>query len=140
MKQSCITILLAMLISMVGATAYGQSQRTIHVATAGTLSTLISEEEKYQIEELTLSGELNGDDIFLIREMAGINMDNMSDYKYLGGRCLTAGKLRVLDLSDARIVEGGREYYKEKIGSVSFTGFTYTTNDEISANMFTYCT
>ena len=140
MKQVCITIMLAMFMSMGGVMANGQVQRSINVATAGMLSDLISEDEKYQIEELTLSGELNGDDIFLIREMAGINMDNMSDYKYLGKGCLTAGKLRVLDLSDARIVEGGREYYKEKIGSVSFTGFTYTTNDEISANMFTYCT
>ena len=140
MKQVCITIMLAMFKSMGGVMAYGQVQRSINVATAGMLSNLISEDEKYQIEKLTLTDELNGDDIYLIREMAGINMDNMSDYKYLGGRCLTAGKLRVLDLSDARIVEGGREYYKEKIGSVSFTGFTYTTNDEISANMFTYCT
>lgn len=140
MKQVCITIMLAMFMSMGAVMAYGQVQRSINVATAGMLSNLISEDEKYQIEKLTLTGELNGDDIYLIREMAGINMDNMSDYKYLGKGCLTAGKLRVLDLSDARIVEGGREYYKEKIGSVSFTGFTYTTNDEISANMFTYCT
>ena len=118
--------------------AYGQVQRTINVATAGTLSEQISEDEKYQIEELTLSGELNGDDIYLIRDMAGINMDNMSDYKYLGKRCFTDGKLRVLDLSDARIVEGGRDYFREKVGSVSFVN-SYTKTDEISGGMFAFC-
>lgn len=115
------------------------AKRTINVATAGTLSDFISEDEKYQIEELTLTGELNGDDIYLIRDMAGINMDKMSDYHYLGKNCITDGKLRVLDLSGVKIVEGGNEYYKEKIGSVSFTNKTYTQNNEISAYMFSYC-
>ena len=138
MKQVGITILIAMLMSMGGVMAYGQVQRTINVATAGTLSELILEDEKYQIEELTLSGELNGDDIYLIRDMAGINMDNMSGYKYLGKLCFTDGKLRVLDLSDARIVEGGRDYFREKMGSISFTK-SYTITDEISGGMFAFC-
>ena len=138
MKQACITILLSMFMSMGGVMAYGQVQRTINVATAGTLSELISEDEKYQIEELSLSGELNGDDIYLIRDMAGINMDNMSGYRYLGKLCFTDGKLRVLDLSDARIVEGGRDYFREKMGSISFTK-SYTITDEISGGMFAFC-
>ena len=49
------------------------TKRTIHVATAGTLPNLISANEKYQIEELTLTGELNGTDFKLIRDMAGVS-------------------------------------------------------------------
>lgn len=53
------------------------SKRTIHVETAGTLSTLLSANERYLIEELTLSGELNGTDIHLLRDMAGVDLDEM---------------------------------------------------------------
>ncbi len=74
--------------------------RTIHVATAGTLSDLISEADKYNIEELTLTGKLNGTDFRLLRDMAGNN--------YLGQ--ITEGNLKVLDLSGAQIVEGGENY------------------------------
>lgn len=74
--------------------------RTIHVATAGTLSDLISEADKYNIEELTLTGKLNGTDFRLLRDMAGNN--------YLGQ--ITEGNLKVLDLSGVQIVEGGENY------------------------------
>lgn len=77
-----------------------ESKRTIHVATAGSLSNHITESEKYTIEELTLTGELNGTDFRLLRDMAGNN--------YLGQ--LTDGKLKVLDFSSARIVAGGERY------------------------------
>ena len=74
--------------------------RTIHVATAGTLPNYISDADKYSIEELTLTGELNGTDFRLLRDMAGDN--------YLGQP--TEGKLKVLDISGARIVAGGERY------------------------------
>ena len=64
------------------------TKRTIHVATAGTLPNLISDAEKYQIEELTLTGELNGTDFRLLRGM----------------------KLKVLDLLNTTIVGGGDPY------------------------------
>ena len=76
------------------------TKRTIHVATAGTLPNLISEEEKYNIKELTLTGELNGTDFRLLRDMAGNN--------YLGQK--TGGRLTVLDLSNTKIVAGGEKY------------------------------
>ena len=81
---------------------YGDSnkKRTIHVATAGTLPNLISESEKYNIEELTLTGKLNGTDFRLLRDMAGCN--------YKGEN--TSGKLTVLDFSSAKIVAGGDNY------------------------------
>ena len=78
----------------------GETIRTIHVETAGTLPQLITADEKNIIEELTLTGELNGTDFRLIRDMAGCD--------YLGN--LTGGSLVVLDLSGAKIVEGGEKY------------------------------
>ena len=86
--------------------------RTIHVATAGTLSSLISESEKYSIKELTLTGELNGTDFRLIRDMAGCD--------YLGRA--TEGKLRVLDISGTKVVKGGEKYLDtNRIGDRSGT-------------------
>jgi len=45
--------------------------KTVHVATAGTLSSLITEDEKFQITDLTLTGDLNGSDILFLKAMAG---------------------------------------------------------------------
>ncbi len=107
--------------------AYGgntSTKRTIHVATAGTLSNLISESEKYTIEELTLSGELNGTDFRLLRDMAGCN--------YLGQN--TSGRLKVLDIANARIVVGGEKYLDTnniKGNAVNSTGsFHYNISQE----------
>ena len=61
--------------------------------TAGTLSNYIPEDEKYSINELTLTGELNGTDFRLLRDMAGNN--------YLGQN--TIGKLKVLSITKDKI-------------------------------------
>ena len=93
---------------------------TLHVETAGTLSTLIADNRKHEITDLTLTGNLNGTDIRYIREMAG----RTSTY---GGT--TRGQLSVLDLSGAKIVSGGGNYYD-----------TYSTqNNSISNSMFYQC-
>ena len=119
-------------------------KRTIHVATAGTLKDFISDDEKYQIEELTLSGELNGTDFRLIRDMAGIT------YKYNGrsGRecyefAYTNGKLKSLDLTNATIVEGGNPYIETTdftfARSLTRTGKDYafyTKDNCISSGLF----
>ncbi len=88
---------LLVIFAVVVAFSYAQTKRTIHVATAGTLSNYISEAEKYKIEELTLTGELNGTDLRLIRDMAG------NDYS---GH-ITNGQLKNLDMTGAHIVAGG---------------------------------
>lgn len=112
------------------------TKRTIHVATAGTLSYLIPEDEKYLVEELTLSGELNGTDFSLIRNMAGIDSyTNSSGLHYRN----TGGKLKSLDISNASIVGGGT-YYME----AEWTGPTciecsdelYTQDNCISRQLF----
>ena len=64
--------------------------RTIHLDKAGTLSEFISEKDKYNLRKLTLSGEVNSNDIYLIREMSQ-----------------DPGRLEKLDLQDAKIVKGG---------------------------------
>ena len=54
------------------AQAAGDVQQTkVEVKTAGTLSTLIDASQKYEITSLAVSGDLNGDDILFLREMAG---------------------------------------------------------------------
>ena len=81
------------------------TKRTIHVEQAGTLSTLIPADEKYVIEDLTLTGELNGTDLGLLRDMAGGgDIETMDIYLLTDA---TPGKLRVLDISDVNIVAGG---------------------------------
>ena len=95
MKRNLYLILMAILLS-----EYAFGQKNINVSKAGTLPTLISDSEKYTIEELTLTGELNGTDLRLLRDMAGNN--------YKGE--LTEGKLSRLNLSGATIVEGGENY------------------------------
>ena len=93
-----------------------ETKKTINVETVGTLSTLIPETEKYLIEDLTLTGNLNGDDLALIRDMAGNNINGQ----------LTDGRLATLDLSGASIVDGGtyaqfteEKYYIDANHSVS---------------------
>ena len=75
-------------------------QITIKLDKAGTLPDRIGSGRKYQITNLKLVGEINGTDFRMIREMAG------RDYR----GDVTEGNLSVLDLSEAKIVEGG-DYY-----------------------------
>ena len=111
------------------------TKRTIHVEHAGTLPNLIQEDEKYRIEELTLTGELNGTDFRLIRDMAGNN--------YLGE--ITPGILSVLDLTDVKIVAGGEKYLDtDRIKRTDFESggkfhFNITTNDIIPKSVFHSC-
>ena len=86
----------------------GQAQQiTLHVERAGTLPGMIDESRLPYITDLKLTGELNGTDIILIRK-------------------LVQNELRFLDLSEARIVEGGSSYYSDY----------YTSNDIIGSYMF----
>ena len=74
------------------------SSTEIHVETAGTLSSLIS--NKYSISNLKITGELNSLDISTIRDMAGKDY-NGND---------TNGTLKTLDLSEASIVTSSAYY------------------------------
>ena len=96
------------------------TQITIKLDKAGTLPDRISESKKNLITNLKIVGEVNGTDWKFIREMAGRDY-NMN---------ITDGKLSILDLSDAKIVEGGSDYWE---GS-------YTSNDNLGDHAFYGCT
>jgi len=92
---------------------------TIHVEKAGTLATLISPTDKYSINDLTLSGNLNGVDISYIKEMAGRS----------GSGDTTEGKLTKLNMADANIVKGsGYNTYQTIDNAISHYMFTFLTN------------
>ena len=96
---------------------------TLKLDEAGTLPNMISKSQKYLITNLKIVGKINGTDLKFIREMAGRDYDGKE----------TDGKLSILDLSDAKIVEGGSAYY-------SYYGNNmYTYNDELGNYAFEGC-
>ena len=101
-------------------------QITIKLEKAGTLPDRIASSEMYKITNLKIIGEINGTDLKMIRKMAGSNS--------YGGS--TDGKLSVLDLSEAKIVEGGDCYYDDYYTS---NDDYYTSNDVIGSYAFYDC-
>ena len=99
-------------------------QITIELERAGTLPDRIGSSRKYKITNLKIIGEINGTDLRMIREMAGRD--------YIGNS--TDGKLSVLDLSEAKIVEGGDCYYTDY-----YNNSYYTSNDVIGSYAFYGC-
>ena len=94
-------------------------QITIKLEKAGTLPNKIGSTKKFQITNLKIIGEINGKDLRMIREMAGIDVRGND----------TDGVLSVLDLSDAKVVEGGDYYF----------GYYCTSNDKIGDYAFYGC-
>lgn len=86
---------------------------------AGDLSKIISSSERQTISELYLSGDLNGSDIQVIREMGGCDVNG--DY--------TNGILKTLDIQNCNIVSGGNPYIFSK----------YTENNILGSLMFQGC-
>jgi len=81
---------------------------TIDSNKAGELANQFKKEEKYFVNTLVVSGELNGTDIKEIREL------------------ITNGSLMHIDLSESAIVEGGDSYYHSDT----------TSNNVIGSDMF----
>ena len=104
------------------------AQTMVTLDKAGDLSKKINETEKFTITSLIVSGSINSDDVRFLREMAGRDMDGNE----------TDGKLSSLDLSNAKIVTGGGNYYKVKRG-LSFVSHNITGNDVIGFYMFYNC-
>ena len=96
-------------------------QITLKLTEAGTLPNKIGSSKKNLVTNLKIIGEINGTDLRFIREMAGSDVEGNS----------TSGNLSVLDLSEARFVEGGDSYY-DVIGC-------YTSNDIIGQYAFYGC-
>ena len=108
--------------------------RTIHVATAGTLSDYISD-SKYLITDLTLTGELNGTDFGFLREMAGKTI-----YGRYGRYLSTGGLLRVLDISNLNIKAGGNYYKVWGATDDDESDYYYLRTDNTLSEVFEDCT
>ena len=100
------------------------TQVTLELDKAGTLPDKISESQKNLITNLKIVGKINGTDLKFIREMAGCDVNGKE----------TDGKLSILDLSEAKIVEGGDAYYSDRDD-----GFIYTSNDKLGDYVFNDC-
>jgi len=125
-NQLSLSFLLVTACLLLSSSLNAQVSKTIDVATAGTLPTLITAGEKDQITHLTVTGNLNGTDIRFIREMAGKNVFREE----------TSGKLSVLDLSQANIVAGGDYYCIENREDIGLTDSLYTSDNVIGRVMF----
>ena len=95
-------------------------QITVKLDEAGTLPDKIGVTKKYKLTNLKIVGEINGTDLCFIRAMAGRNVNGNG----------TAGKLAILDLSEAKIVKGGDYYYYNT---------HYTSDDVIGEYAFQGC-
>ena len=106
-------------------------QVTVKMYKAGILLDKIGANKKFKITNLKIIGKINGTDLRVIREMAGIK--DLGNY--------TDGKLSVLDLSDAKIVKGGDFYYEADLeynGTHEYECY-YTSNDKIGDYAFFGC-
>ena len=115
-NDSRVILLLMFLFISIPILALNTSEtRTINVTTAGKLPTLLPQNERGYVVNLTLTGKLNGTDFNILRAMA------------------TDQKLQVLDLSGANIVSGGESYYS------NYGTDYYTNNNEFGYSLFKGC-
>ena len=98
------------------------TQVPIKLDEAGTLPSKISASEKNLITNLKIVGKINGTDLKFIREMAGRDFNGEK----------TDGKLSILDLSEAKFVEGGDAY-------VRYDEDYNTSNDKLGDWAFYEC-
>ncbi len=96
-----------------------QTARTITVEQAGTLASFIEAGQKYQIDQLTISGKLNGTDLKFLREMAGRDVNGEA----------TEGQLATLDISQTDIQAGGAPYHQNY----------YSEDNTIGTYLFSQC-
>ena len=76
---------------------------TVNLAQAGTLSKYITDDVKYTIDSLTIKGDVNGDDIILIKDMCGCGVERETT---------TIGKaLKYINMLECNIKAGGNPYY-----------------------------
>lgn len=92
----------------------------VTTTTAGTLSTLIPESERHTTNSIKVSGPLNGDDVIVLRDMAGVSSDDNE----------TAGVTRTFNFADARFVAGGSSY-GSYYDSNEWEDVTLTTEDNV---------
>lgn len=97
---------------------------SVTLETAGTLSTLVPEADKYSTTKLTVSGPVNGTDLAFIRDMAGKDIEGES----------TTGTLVDIDLSAANIVAGG-VYYSDLSEELDYESVANTIGAFLFSNL-----
>ncbi|MBO4565419.1 MAG: C10 family peptidase [Bacteroidaceae bacterium] len=96
-------------------------RREVTLSQAGTLASMLSEQERESLTSLVVSGPVNGADIALLRKMAGaVAAPEFSSWQ--------GGSLRHLDLSDAVIVADSIPYMS--CPSQKTWTYTRTTNNQ----------
>ena len=83
---------------------------------AGQLAQMLTPQQRDQVTSLRVSGYLNGNDLAVIRQMAGAGKDH--------------GSLMELDLSDATIVNGGC-YVTRNAGNMVVSGYFYDKRQKV---------
>ena len=83
------------------------AQKSVNVATPGTLGSLLTEEEQKTLTQLTITGELNSADVKVLRAMTKTKAD-----RYKPG-LVGFGVLADLDLSGAKFVKDTKPYYSD---------------------------
>lgn len=108
------TIVAAMALLLAG----GLEAKTVKVTVKkpGTLSTLIADNEKYNISSLKITGTLNGSDLRLLRDMAGCNQLEQP----------TAGQLKDVDLANVVFAKGGDFYIQKGTEGTFYPTSAYT--------------
>ncbi len=90
----------------------------VNVEVPGTLGSQIAESDRKTTKRLYVMGTINGDDIRILRYMAGRN-----EYG-----ALTPGSLEYLDMSSANIVDGGNCYYDKGNGWTIWSSYNRIGN------------
>lgn len=102
-----------------------QTKMSVDVTKPGTLTQLLSQEEKSNITDLVVSGKLNSSDICVLRQMAGAKeKDSIQQW---------TGQLARLDLSEVSFVNDKTPFYIKKVSqnfkfSVNVRYHIYTQN------------
>ena len=99
------------------------SEENIELAEAGTLNTFLGDDKIGTVGTLKIKGDINSTDLRQIRRLGGIDEKGEK----------TDGYLQVLDLSEARIVNGGETYLTDNGKALT------TADDELPAKAFYGC-
>ena len=91
------------LIAIAVAAVTTASALEVTLSAAGTLKEYITPEQQETVTSLKVNGDINGDDLRIIRHMIGARVTNPNEYTVE----VDSGACSYLDLSDARIVKGG---------------------------------
>ena len=105
---------------------------TLHVEEAGTLSSLIPSNKKFEITNLTLTGNLDSRDIRYIREMAYLSTLNLM------GANIVSYRHTITNSSSSSSFDANTCYYSQNLYSSYY--YYHTERNSISGYMFYNCT